>query len=74
MKAYGGDPKKVSNWLMIDVLRMINEDNLVPVEMRLTPQYLAELLKLVTPALSISRPARACWHKCRRAARHRFNW
>ena len=47
VKAYGGDPKKVSNWLMNDVLRMINEDNLVPAEMRLTPQYLAELLKLV---------------------------
>ncbi|MDK2980913.1 MAG: aspartyl-tRNA(Asn)/glutamyl-tRNA(Gln) amidotransferase subunit [Chloroflexota bacterium] len=46
-EAYGGDPKKVSNWLMNDVLRMINEDNLVPAEMRLTPQYLAELLKLV---------------------------
>ncbi len=47
VKAYGGDPKKVSNWLMNDVLRMINEDNLVPSEMSLTPQYLAELLKLV---------------------------
>lgn len=47
VKAYGGDPKKVSNWLMNDVLRMINEDHLDPAEMRLTPQYLAELLKLV---------------------------
>jgi len=46
-KAYGGDPKKVSNWLMNDVLRMINEQNLNPAAMRLTPQYLAELLKLV---------------------------
>ena len=47
VKAYGGDPKKVSNWMMNDLLRMINEDNLAPAEMRLTPQYLAELLKLV---------------------------
>ena len=47
VKAYGGDPKKVSNWLMNDVLRMINEDHLDPTAMRLTPQYLAELLKLV---------------------------
>ena len=45
--AYGGDPKKVSNWLMNDVLRMINEQGLDPAAMRLTPQYLAELLKLV---------------------------
>ncbi len=47
VKAYSGDPKKVSNWLMNDVLRMVNEQGLNPAEMRLTPQYLAELLKLV---------------------------
>jgi aspartyl-tRNA(Asn)/glutamyl-tRNA(Gln) amidotransferase subunit B len=47
VKTYGGDSKKVSNWLMNDVLRMINEDHLDPAAMRLTPQYLAELLKLV---------------------------
>jgi len=47
VKAYGGDSKKVSNWLMNDVLRMINDQALNPAEMRLTPQYLAELLKLV---------------------------
>ena len=28
VKAYGGDPKRVSNWLMNDVLRMINEQGL----------------------------------------------
>jgi len=47
VKAYGGDPKKVSNWMMNDLLRIINEDHLDPAKMRLTPQYLAELLKLV---------------------------
>ncbi|MBM3136594.1 MAG: Asp-tRNA(Asn)/Glu-tRNA(Gln) amidotransferase subunit GatB [Chloroflexi bacterium] len=47
VKAYGGDPKRVSNWLMNDVLRMINEQNLTPVEMKLTPVYLAELIQLV---------------------------
>jgi aspartyl-tRNA(Asn)/glutamyl-tRNA(Gln) amidotransferase subunit B len=46
-KAYGADPKKVSNWLMNDVLRMINEQNLSPAIMKLTPEYLAELIKLV---------------------------
>ena len=47
VKAYGGDPKKVSNWLMNDVLRMINDQNLNPAEMRLTPQALADLIKMV---------------------------
>jgi aspartyl-tRNA(Asn)/glutamyl-tRNA(Gln) amidotransferase subunit B len=47
VKAYGGDPKKVSNWLMNDVLRMINDQGLNPAEMKLTPLALAEILKLV---------------------------
>ena len=42
VKAYGGDPKKVSNWLMNDVLRMINDQGLNPAEMKLTPAALAE--------------------------------
>jgi aspartyl-tRNA(Asn)/glutamyl-tRNA(Gln) amidotransferase subunit B len=47
VKAYGGDPKKVSNWLMNDVLRMVNDQNLAPAQMKLTPDWLAELIKLV---------------------------
>jgi aspartyl-tRNA(Asn)/glutamyl-tRNA(Gln) amidotransferase subunit B len=47
VKAYGGDPKKVSNWLMNDVLRMINDQGLNPAEMKLTPAYLAEVIRLV---------------------------
>ena len=47
MDVYGGDPKKVSNWLMNDVLRMINELGINANELKLTPQYLAELLKLL---------------------------
>jgi aspartyl-tRNA(Asn)/glutamyl-tRNA(Gln) amidotransferase subunit B len=47
VKVYAGDPKKVSNWLMNEVLRMINEENLNPDEMPLNPQALASILKLV---------------------------
>ncbi len=47
VKAYGGDPKKVSNWLMNEVLRMINDQGLNPAEMALTPASLASILKLV---------------------------
>ena len=46
-KAYKGEAKKVSNWLMNDVLRMINDQGLNPAEMKLTPEYLAELISLV---------------------------
>ncbi len=45
--AYGGDPKRVSNWLMNDVLRMLNDANMTADQLKLTPEYLAEIIKLV---------------------------
>lgn len=47
VKAYGGEPKKVSNWLMNEVLRMINDQALDPAAMSLTPASLASILKMV---------------------------
>ncbi len=47
MRAYGGDPKKVSNWLMNDVLRKLNESGRDAGQLRLTPAYLADILKLI---------------------------
>ena len=47
VSAYGGDPKKVSNWLMNDVLRMVNDRGTTPDQLKLTPAYLAEIIKLV---------------------------
>lgn len=44
---YKGDVKKISNWLMNDVLRMRNEWGMSMSEMKLTPVYLAELVQLV---------------------------
>jgi aspartyl-tRNA(Asn)/glutamyl-tRNA(Gln) amidotransferase subunit B len=47
VQAYAGDAKRVSNWLMNDVLRMINESGMTAGELRLRPAYLAEIIKLV---------------------------
>lgn len=47
VRSYSGDPKRVSNWLMNDVLRMINEKGISAIELKLTPDYLAEIIKLV---------------------------
>ena len=47
VKAYGDDPKRVSNWLMNDVLRMLNEAGITAGELKLKPEYLAEIIKLV---------------------------
>jgi len=47
VSAYGGDPKRVSNWLMNDILAMLNEGGLSAAELKLTPRYFAEILKLM---------------------------
>jgi len=47
VQLYGGDPKKVSNYLMNDILRMLNESNKTADQLQLTPAYLAEILKMV---------------------------
>jgi aspartyl-tRNA(Asn)/glutamyl-tRNA(Gln) amidotransferase subunit B len=47
VKAYGGDPKRVSNYIMNDVLRMLNEAGKTAGELRLSPAYLAEIIRLV---------------------------
>lgn len=47
VKNYAGDPKRVSNWLMNDVMRMINERGVAAADLKLTPAYLSEIIKLV---------------------------
>ncbi len=47
VKAYAGDPKRVSNWLMNDVLRMVNDLGITADQLKLSPAYLAEIIKLV---------------------------
>jgi aspartyl-tRNA(Asn)/glutamyl-tRNA(Gln) amidotransferase subunit B len=47
VKTYQGDPKKVSNWLMNDVMRIMNEQSITADQLKLTPNWLAELIKLI---------------------------
>lgn len=47
VEAYGGEPKRVSNWIMNDVLRMINDRGLTASQLSLIPAYLVEIIKLV---------------------------
>jgi aspartyl-tRNA(Asn)/glutamyl-tRNA(Gln) amidotransferase subunit B len=47
IRAYGSDPKRVSNWLMNDVMRMMNTRGVLASELRLNPDYLARIIKLV---------------------------
>lgn len=45
--AYGGDPKRVSNWVMNDVLRLIREQDTSAGELGLLPDDLAEIISMV---------------------------
>jgi aspartyl-tRNA(Asn)/glutamyl-tRNA(Gln) amidotransferase subunit B len=47
LKAYGGDPKVVSNWMMNDILRMLNDLNITADQLKLTPENLSAVIKMV---------------------------
>jgi aspartyl-tRNA(Asn)/glutamyl-tRNA(Gln) amidotransferase subunit B len=47
VKCYGGDPKRMSNWIINDVMRIINASDTNAEGLRLSPKYLAEIVKLV---------------------------
>ena len=42
-----GQPKKVSNWLMVETMRLLKEREMDPEEIRFTPLHLAKLIALV---------------------------
>ncbi len=42
-----GQPKKVSNWLMGETLRLLKENNADPEDIRFSPKHLASLISLV---------------------------
>ena len=41
-----GQPKKVSNWLMVETLRLLKERNMDPEDIRFSPEHLAKLVAL----------------------------
>ncbi len=47
VRAYPGDPKTVSNWMMNDVLRLLNDRGLTADQLTLSPEFLAETISLV---------------------------
>ena len=44
--ALGAQPKKVSNWLMVETLRLLKERGLDPEDIRFSPEHLAKLIAL----------------------------
>ncbi|MHB8113549.1 MAG: Asp-tRNA(Asn)/Glu-tRNA(Gln) amidotransferase subunit GatB [Bellilinea sp.] len=63
VKVYGSDPKRVSNYLMNDVLRMLNENSKTADQLRLTPSYLAEIIKLADAGMINTSTAKSLLQK-----------
>ena len=47
LRLYHGDPKRVSNWMMNDILRLIHETGLSAADLKISPADLAEIIRLV---------------------------
>ena len=44
---FGGQPKSVSNWIMVELMRLLKEENKAIEECPLKPKQLADMLKLI---------------------------
>jgi aspartyl-tRNA(Asn)/glutamyl-tRNA(Gln) amidotransferase subunit B len=67
--AHAGDPKRVSNWIINDVLRMMNETSLSARDMRLTPLFLAEIIKMVDAGTINTNTGKALLEKVEKSGR-----
>lgn len=47
VQAYGGEAKKIANWVMNDLMRAMNDLELSPEELKMTPVHLAQLQQLI---------------------------
>lgn len=47
LEFYQGDPKRVSNWMMNDILRLTHETGLSAADLKIRPADLAEIIRLV---------------------------
>jgi aspartyl-tRNA(Asn)/glutamyl-tRNA(Gln) amidotransferase subunit B len=47
VETYSGEPKHISNWLMNDVLRIMRSKGITASDLRIKPDYLAALVRMV---------------------------
>lgn len=58
-----GKPKKVSNWLMVETLRLLKEHNMEPEDIRFSPKNLAKLVNLAEAGTINSSVAKEVFEK-----------
>ena len=56
-------PKKVSNWLMVETMRLMKEHGMEPEELRFSPENLAKLIELADAGTINSSVAKAVFEK-----------
>ncbi len=56
-------PKKVSNWLMVETMRLLKEHGMEPEEISFSPKHLAKLIELTESGIINSSVAKAVFEK-----------
>jgi aspartyl-tRNA(Asn)/glutamyl-tRNA(Gln) amidotransferase subunit B len=69
-KAYSGEGKKVSNWIMNDVLRMLKERNMQSDQLFLQPADLVEIITLVDKGIINSTTGKSLIDMVEKSHRH----
>lgn len=57
------NPKKVSNWLMVETMRLMKENNIEPAELKFSPENLAKLVNLAEAKVINSQTAKEVFEK-----------
>ncbi len=63
VKKYGGEPKNVSNWVIGDLTRLMNQEKVEFHEIKLYPDTLAQMLKLLDQGVISSKIAKAVFEE-----------
>ncbi|HCC68380.1 MAG TPA: Asp-tRNA(Asn)/Glu-tRNA(Gln) amidotransferase GatCAB subunit B [Nitrospiraceae bacterium] len=65
----GGNPKSVSNWMMVELMRLLNEDSKSIEECPVKPKQLADMLKLIEDGTISGKIAKAVFEDMYRRGR-----
>jgi len=74
VKAYGGSPKAVANLVINHILRLMNEQRLTWDDLRVTPERLAAILRLVDQGVIHKNAAKKLMAKYRAGKKGLLGW
>lgn len=65
----GGQPKAVSNWIMVELMRMLNEENKNIEDCLIKPEYLADMLKFIDKGVISGKIAKTVFEEMYRSGK-----